>query len=173
MADTLSEALEHRREAIVNKVLDYIYELLEELWSGDSTPLDSNGDPLLAEDEHCCALALGRLMKGMRSFGLEIPRPVSRPINEKSLTQLYNFTSRIELKHFSHGGICKVVKLRQKERDWCMERCSVDICDGVRFRDFEVAQSTQEGNELNRKRKREASVIITNTRVCSEAQRES
>ncbi|KAG5815683.1 hypothetical protein H9Q74_003378 [Fusarium xylarioides] len=166
------ETLEHRREAIVNQVLDKIYVLLEELWSGDSTPQDTNGDPFPAEDEHCCALALGRLMKGMRSFGLEIPRPVSRPINEKSFMQLCDFTTRIELKHHSHGGICKVVKLRREMRDWYMEICRIDICDDVRFRDFEVAKSTQDGKEPSQKRIREASVIITNTRVCSEAQKE-
>ncbi|KAF5549411.1 hypothetical protein FPHYL_9663 [Fusarium phyllophilum] len=158
------EALEHRREAIVNQVLDRIYGLLEELWSGECTR------------ENCYARALGTLMKSMRSFGLEIPRSTNRPSNGKNILQLYDFTTRIKLRSNQkwddckwimlneHWDDCGLERLEKRMQRWEKEMSQIDICDGVRFRDFEVAQSTQEGNKSSHKRKGEASTITTNTR---------
>lgn len=171
MTDALSEALEHRREAIVNQVLDRIYGLLEELWSGDCR-YHARLYPYSLQRDNCYAIALGVLMRRMRSFGLEIPRPVNRPIKERSFLQLYDFSTHLESNPNAYLENSKECTLQGKTEHWEMEISQIDICDGVRLADFKVAESTQEDNEPSQKRKREASVIITNTRVCVQAQGE-
>lgn len=134
MTNSVADSLNQRRQSLTKQFLDNLYELLESFWSKDG-----------GCRKECTAIMLGMLIKQMRSFGLEVPRAMGQPAEEKSFLQLQEFSTNLETPKWrdpDHGRSHEC-SFRGKTDPWLEKMSAVDICHGVRYGDFKLASSVQ------------------------------